>query len=146
MELDEWSQVNWIRIAEGASFVSGNEFNSLSDDGDSEPLGAALTDADLSSEISLQWDEEYLYLAAKVIDNVRDLNPTAHESVWYLRDAVTLFLDVPKDGDGAQWRSGDHSFSFTADDKIKNWWRHGDVTGHRELPMPQLGSKCCSSW
>ena len=134
--LDDWAEVKWIEVSEGASFVSGNEFNSLSDDGASEPAGTALTDADLSSKISLRWDEEYLYIAANVIDNVRDLNPTAHESVWYLRDAVTLFLDVPKDGDGAPWISGDHSFSFTADNEITNWWRHGDVTGHRELPMP----------
>ena len=134
-DLEDWEHVEWHIVAEGAPFVNGNEFNILRDDGNSEPAGTALTHADLSAIFAIQYDNEFLYFAAKVKDNVRDLNVNSGENWWFLKDAVSLFLDVPRDKDGAAWESGDHSFSFNADDNVGNWWRHGDDTGHRELPM-----------
>ncbi|MBI2502728.1 MAG: PQQ-dependent sugar dehydrogenase, partial [Candidatus Latescibacteria bacterium] len=52
---------------------------------------------------------------------------------------VSLFLDIPLDGDGPNWVTGDHAFSFVADLAYPDdgiWWRHGDTQGHQEVPAP----------
>ena len=134
--LDDWEGTQWHIIADGAPYVTGKTLHfGLKDDGVSEPKGTALTHSDLSAFFSLEWDNDFLYMAVKVIDNVKDLNEESEESLWFLRDAVCLFLDVPRDKDGIEWITGDHSFSFTADNNVTDWWRHGDESGHREVPM-----------
>jgi len=134
--LDDWEGTQWHIIADGAPYVTGQfSYFLLKDDGESEPKGTALTHADLSAFFSLQWDNNFLYMAVEVIDNVRDLNEKSDNSVWFLKDAVSLFLDVAGDKDGFEWNVGDHSFSFTADNNVPNWWRYGDENGQREVPM-----------
>ena len=136
--LDDWAQVQWIPFAPGAPHMSSGESNQLRDDGLTESTGTAGTDADVSGSFALQWDEERIYLAAQVTDNVHDvIGGTAEQ--WYLKDSVSLFLDIPLDGDGVFFYTGDHAFSFVADPthpEYSKWWRRGSAKGPQEVPAP----------
>lgn len=135
-DLEEWGGARWLDLAPGDSLVGGR----LGDDGPVEGQGVAGTAADLSGRLALQWDEQWLYLAAQVRDNVHDVDSGDRER-WFCRDGVALFLDVPRDGDGPTWFVGDHAFAFTADAALPpegRWWRHGDQRGRQEgLAPPQ---------
>ncbi|MSR81743.1 MAG: hypothetical protein EXS58_02300 [Candidatus Latescibacteria bacterium] len=135
-DLEEWSGARWITLAPGDSLVGGK----LGDDGPAEGPGVAGTGADLSGRLALQWDEQWLYLAAQIRDNVHDVEG-GDQGRWFCRDGVALFLDVPHDGDGPTWFVGDHAFVFTADAALPpeaRWWRHGDQQGRQEgLAPPQ---------
>ena len=61
-----------IRFAPGAPQMSS--VNVLADDGATEPWGTAGAAADLSGSFAFQWDEDWLYLAAQVTDNVHDVS------------------------------------------------------------------------
>ena len=134
----EWDSAPWHYLAPGAPYVSTEANSQLQDDGPIEPPDTPLTAADLSGRFSLQWNPDGLYLAARITDNIHDTSG-AEPWQWYVKDAVTLFLDVPFDGDGPAWITGDHAFSFVADPALPpggRWWRHGDGQGHREMPPP----------
>lgn len=110
----------------------------LRSDGDADPPGSSGTDADLSGRLSLRWDDDFLYLAAFVVDDVLDTDGTA-EHAWYHRDGIALFLDVPRDGDGRGWVTGDHAISFSAavdPPPHFRWWRRGTPRGHRGSAAP----------
>ncbi|MBI2502752.1 MAG: hypothetical protein HYW07_05910 [Candidatus Latescibacteria bacterium] len=133
-DLGEWSKARWIDLAPGDSLVGGR----LGDDGAAEGQGVAGTPADLSGRFALEWDDQGLYLAAQIRDNVHDVEG-GEPWQWFCRDGVTLFLDVPGDGDGPTWFVGDHAFVFTADPALPpggRWWRHGDQRGRQEGPAP----------
>jgi hypothetical protein len=135
-DLGEWNDAQWLELAPGEAWVVGR----LGDDGPAEGQGVAGTPADLSGRLALCWDEQWLYLAAQVRDNVHDVDSGDREW-WFCRDGVALFLDVPRDGDGPTWFVGDHAFAFTADPALPpegRWWRHGDQRGRQEgLAPPQ---------
>ena len=136
--LNDWGKVEWIPLGEGLPGISAVKMNELLDHGVTEPPGTAQTAADLSGAFAIKWNKEFLYLAADITDNVRVVGRGQRDWGWWIRDGVSLFLDVPNDGDGLDWVSGDHSFSFIADNDIVGWWRHGDKTGHREVAMPDV--------
>ena len=140
-DISEWGETHWIRLARDAPNMPPVLIGSrLRDDGAAELEGTAGTDEDLSGAFTLQWDEEWIYLAAQVADNVRDIEGTK-SSEWWCKDGVTLFLDVPLDGDGSDWIQGDHTFSFVADSTYPEdgrWWRNGDFTGETAPPETQL--------
>jgi len=72
------------------------------------------------------------YMAARVRDNVHDVANPGESSRWWQRDAVTLFLYIPADGDGNRRIPGDHGFALAADPSAPDdaiWWRHGDAEG-----------------
>ena len=128
-DLGDWGSSQWIRFAPGAPHMSS--FVPLRDDGSTEPAGTAGTAADLSGSFALQWDDDWLYLAVRVTDNVHDVSGVGR-GLWWTNDAVSLFLDVPLDGDGPDWIPGDHAFSFVADPtepEHGKWWRNGDLAG-----------------
>ncbi len=132
--LDDWQDVRWISFAPDAPHVSGR----LAHDSPGEEAHSAGTAADLSGRFALQWGDEWLYLAALVTDNGRDVEG-GQPWQWYCRDGVALFLDIPRDGDGPTWFVGDHAFAFSADPAYPpegRWWRHGDLQGHQEEPAP----------
>lgn len=136
--LDEWQDAPKIAFGPGAPHVSSNPAYQLRNDGPSEPAGTVGTVADLSGQFSIRWDEDAIYLAAWVRDNVHDVRGPSSER-WWEKDSVSLFLDVPRDGDGPSWISGDHAFSFVADpapsaDAV--WWRHGEGKNHVEVAAP----------
>ncbi len=135
-DLGEWDGFRWIELTPGDSLVGGR----LGDDGPGEGQGVAGTAADLSGRLLLAWDDQWLYLVAQIRDNVHDVDSGDRER-WFCRDGVALFLDVPRDGDGATWFVGDHAFVFTADPALPpegRWWRHGDQQGRQEgLAPPQ---------
>jgi hypothetical protein len=106
--VDEWQALRWIPIAPAALHTVAD----LSDDGITEAPGTALTAADLSGKFALRWDDQWIYLAAQIYDNVHDIDNGSPET-WWLKDAVSLFLDIPLDGDGLSYIPGDHSFSVT---------------------------------
>ena len=136
-EFTDWSDAHWTRFYPGAPQMSG--FNKLVDDGPSEPPGTATTAADLSGRFSIRWDEDWIYLAADVTDNVHDISG-ATSLTWYLKDAIALYLDVPDDGDGGEWIPGDHAFAFVADPsgpEDGRWWRRGEAEGSEESPAPE---------
>jgi len=133
-DLDDWTRVRWIPVALAAPHSDGTLLN----DGITEPPGTAGTAADLSGEFALQWDDAWIYLAARVYDNVRDIDGGASEQ-WWVKDSVSLYLDVPLDGDGYPYIPGDHVFSFVADTTYPDhgrWWRRGEPSGHQEGPAP----------
>ena len=99
-----------------------------------EELTSAETADDLSVELSLAWNDTAFYLAARVIDNVHDIEG-GEEHQWYLKDAITLFLDIPSDGDGPGWIEGDHAFAFITDRSM--WGRRGERVAHIESPAPK---------
>ena len=107
-----------------APYISRAPANRLWHDGAAEPPGTAGTARDLSGRFSLRWDEGWIYLAASVSDNVHDV-AGGDDQDWYFKDSVSLFLDVPNDGDGSDWIAGDHA-SFVADPSYPahgKWWR-----------------------
>ena len=135
-DLSDWSGAHWTRFFPGAPQMSG--FNQLVDDGPSEPPGTAATAADLSGRFSIRWDDDWIYLAADVTDNVHDVSGGT-SLTWYLKDAIALYLDVPDDGDGGEWIPGDHAFAFVADPsgpEDGRWWRRGEAEGSEESPAP----------
>ena len=137
-EIKDWAHVQWVRFAPDAPHVSNYTQSDLMNDGPAEPVGTAGTAADLSGAFALQWDEKWIYLAARVTDNVHDTGKGSPRE-WYFRDAVNLFLAVPADDDGPDWNRGDHVFSFTADPTYPDharWWRHGSDSGQQEVPAP----------
>ena len=141
-DVSDWSQVKWIRLAQGAPNMPLGRplWSQLQNDGASEPKRTAGTDEDLSGSFALQWDEEWIYLAAQVTDNVHDVTGGNQEE-WWFKDAVSLFLDIPLDGDGDTWTKGDHSFSFVADPIYPDygkWWRNGNPRGKHAPTGTQL--------
>lgn len=137
--LQDWGQSRWISFAEDTSdnpWVAGSR---LRDDGPTEKPLTAQTALDLSGSFALAWDDEWIYLAARVTDNVHDVEG-GEPGQWYLRDSVSLFLDLPLDGDGFGWIRGDHGFSFVADPSDPRggrWWRRGGKAGRRETAAPE---------
>ncbi len=136
-DLTDWADVVWLSFGMGAH-LPAVQMSWLRDDGGTEPAGTAQTDLDLAGRVGLRWDEEFLYLAAQVHDNVVDVDGSMPEA-WYHRDGVTMFFDVPRDGDGPGWITGDHALNFTADPRHPphgRWWRRGTPRGHLESPAP----------
>ena len=135
--LTDWPNALWLEITPKPPGES-RSFSRLRTDSN-EPLKTAETAADLSAAVALAWNDTAFYLAARVTDNVHDvIGGESHQ--WYLKDAVTLFLDIPADGDGPGWIEGDHAFSFVADPAYPDdgmWWRRGENIGHLESPAPQ---------
>ena len=135
--LSDWPNALWLEVAPKPAHESRG-YSRLRTDSN-ESLASAETDADLSAEFSLAWNDTALYLAARVTDNVHDIQG-GEDHQWYLKDAVTLFLDIPSDGDGPGWIEGDHAFSFIADPEHPErgmWWRRGERVGHLESAAPQ---------
>ena len=99
-----------------------------------EELATAVTADDLSAEFSLAYNHTAFYLAARVTVNVYDIDG-GEEHQWYFKDAITLFLDIPSDGDGPGWIEGDHAFAFITDGSM--WWRRGDRAGHIKSSAPK---------
>jgi serine phosphatase RsbU (regulator of sigma subunit)/ligand-binding sensor domain-containing protein len=141
-DISDWSQVEWIRLAQDAPNMPPeiSPWSGLGNDGATEPTGTAGTDADLSGSFALRWNEEWIYLAAQITDNVHDVLGGDREQ-WFLRDGISLYLDVPLDGDGIDCIQGDHSFSFVADSTYPDsgkWWRNGEIVGEIAPPETKL--------
>jgi len=137
--LDDWAGARWVELSPTAPYISRAPANRLWHDGAAELPGTAGTARDLSGRFSLRWDEGWIYLAASVSDNVHDV-AGGDDQDWYFKDSVSLFLDVPNDGDGSDWIAGDHAFSFVADPSYPahgRWWRYGAAAGRQlEEPAP----------
>ncbi|MBT7860125.1 MAG: hypothetical protein HN712_07420 [Gemmatimonadetes bacterium] len=138
-EISDWQDQHWISLAPGPQVGPDAPWWGLRDDGPSEGTPhIAGTNLDLSVSFALQWDEEWIYLAARVTDNTHDVSGgESHQ--WWLKDSVSLFLDLALDGDGSAWAPGDHAFSFVADPSYPSdgcWWRHGEERGRREVAAP----------
>ena len=132
-DLDDWAAADWRLFAPEAPHC----LDLMEDDG-TEPPGTARTAADLSGHFALAWDDGWIYLAARVTDNVHDVGDN-EPGFWWRNDSISLFLDVPLDRDGMPFRLGDHVFSFVADPTIPEygkWWRHGSSEGLQEVPAP----------
>ncbi len=59
-------------------------------------------DADLSGQVALRWDDQFLYVAARITDDIRGTGP----STYFEQDAVELYLDG----------NGDRNDAYEADD------------------------------
>ncbi len=126
--LADWTDVEWHIFAPDAPHC----LNLMNDDGADEP-GISKSSSDLSGSFAMQWDNDWIYLATRVSDNIHSV-PDSTEGNWYLNDSISLFFDVPLDGDGPAYRLGDHSFSFVADPAYPHhgqWWRYGNRAGRR---------------
>lgn len=132
----DWPDALWLELAPVPPHEARG-YSRLRDDGH-EGLEIAETAADLSARFALAWDDSAFYIAVRVTDNIHDISG-GQDQQWYFKDAVTLFLDLPSDGDGPAWIEGDHAFSFVADPAYPAygmWWRRGERAGHRETPAP----------
>lgn len=70
-------------------------------------LGTQPTPEDFSGQFKLRWDENYLYLVAKIKDDVlADNYPNPTEHYWD-DDSLEIFLDPDSSG-------GDHRYSYNA--------------------------------
>ena len=126
-----WSSGLWDlnRMQKQAWFVENPWPMDIFDSG-VEPPGTANTSRDITGEYYIAWDDQGIYLAVQAQDNVHDV--IADDGTpwgWYLKDGCSWFFDIPHDGDGWMPWSGDHVFSFVADDTYpanSTWWRHGD--------------------
>ena len=137
-KLEDWRHARRVAFAPGAPHLTTAPGYRLRDDGATEPAGTSGNSRDLSGHFSIRWDEEAIYLASWVHDNVHDVQGTDSEKWWH-KDSVSLYLDVPRDGDGNAWISGDHAFTFVADPARPHdvvWWRHGNARGHQEVAAP----------
>lgn len=85
--LGDWSTTRFIPFGQNADHIS-DRFG-LADDGSTEPEGTALTDVDFSGSVALMWDEDWIYMAARVRDNVHDVANPGESLRWWQRDAVT---------------------------------------------------------
>ncbi|RMG74044.1 MAG: hypothetical protein D6722_02905, partial [Bacteroidetes bacterium] len=114
-----------------------------------DPVWNRLTDhagedslmGDLMSRYYLAWDDRHLYLGAEVWDNVIDTDDCLHAPKrWYYKDAVTCFVEIPRDTVAEIFGEGDHAFAFVADSTYPAygaWWRHGTAdTSYLEAPLP----------
>ena len=135
-DFSDWPDALWLDLAPVPPHAARG-YSRLRDDGH-EGFAIAETAADLSARFTLAWSDTALYLAADVTDNVHDVDG-GNNRQWFFKDAVTLFLDLPLDGDGPGWIEGDHAFAFVADPTYPHgsmWWRRGERAGHRETPAP----------
>ena len=102
---------------------------------------AASVTEDLSARYYMAWDSLYLYLGAAVHDNVNDVSESRHAPKrWYYKDAITWFIEAPKDTLNEAFGEGDHGFAFVIDTTrpaYGAWWRHGTAdTSFLEEPLP----------
>lgn len=103
--------------------------------------GEDTNDVDLKSNYYLAWKGDWLYFGAEVVDNVNDVVESKHEPKrWYYKDAIALFLEVPKDSLAEKFEKGDHGFAFVIDTSYPDygaWWRHGgENQSYIEEPLP----------
>ena len=141
-DLSDWQTRRWQSLAATTpeQGIPGRIY--LRNDGPNEPPFTAQTNRDLSAQFSLAWSTEGIYLAARITDNVHDIDGRLNWQ-WFYKDAVCLFLDLALDGDGSGWLNGDHCFAFVADPGANAatncWWRRGTPEGHRESsPFTQV--------
>ena len=131
-DLIDWPNALWLEIAPNLPHKSRG-YSRLHTDSNEE-LATAVTADDLSAEFSLAYNHTAFYLAARVTVNVYDIEG-GEEHQWYFKDTITLFRDIPSDGDGPGWIEGDHAFAFITDGSM--WWRRGDRAGHIKSSAPK---------
>ena len=96
-------------------------------------------DADLSATVALLWNDDYLYVAAEVMDDVHDVGDSV-PGQWWWEDSISLFFNLSGDAQGDQWLDGDNGFSFLfaeAGTAGAVWWRQGHDSGVEEIPGGQ---------
>jgi hypothetical protein len=91
-----------------------------------------LDDADLSGSFALQWDEQYLYFAASIVDNVRALHPASNN--YYADDAVELFWSGSADR-SISYDAGDHQVCLRADNAGEQFTGADNGTLALSLPV-----------
>jgi hypothetical protein len=87
-------------------------------------------DADCSFAFAFAWDESYLYVAARVRDNIRAVPDPLYT---YNNDAIEVFLNgtgVP----GNLYTNADHQFIVQADGKNAQEFRDEQLQGTGSLP------------
>jgi hypothetical protein len=82
--LDDWAPEHFTNVVNHAA---------------SEPYGTwstdeTINDATLSAKFAVRWDQDALFVAAQIRDDVRSAPDTAH---FYVNDAFELFLDGSND-------------------------------------------------
>ena len=135
-DFSDWPDALWLDLVPVPPHQARG-YRRLRNDGH-EGFEIAETAADLSASFTLAWSDSAIYLAADVTDNVHDVEGGSSRE-WFFKDAVTLFLDLPLDGDGPGWIEGDHAFAFVADPTYPHdgmWWRRGQPEGHIETLAP----------
>lgn len=86
-----------------------------------------LNDADLSASVAARWDDQYLYVAAKVTDDVRGLGGSNNVN----DDAVEIYVDGLHDRDVA-YEADDAELVFNAGG-VGQMWKYG---GTNPQPLP----------
>lgn len=139
--LDEWKQHAWTDGAWNLDRVKDAPWYEPKRNRLVVDAGEDTTAIDLEATYYLSWDKNYLYFGAEVRDNHNDVMDTLHEPKrWYYKDAIALFMELPKDTVPEKFQDGDHAFCFVADASMPSygaWWRHGSAdTTYLEEPIP----------
>jgi hypothetical protein len=142
-DLSEWRELAWndgswdiFRVRQ-SPWYDGGRINRLTDHGHEPP-----PDEDLAARYFVAWDDRYLYLGAEVRDNVNDTTDPKHEPKrWYYKDAITWFIEAPRDEVATKFAEGDNGFAFVIDSTKPDygaWWRHGAPgRTYVEEPLPK---------
>jgi len=81
----------------------------------------------LSAKVQFQWDEDYIYMAVTVRDNVF-YQPYSGDGAWQA-DNLQLFFDPKGDGNGPGHREDDYAYGMTLTARgVQPWvWRSPDL-------------------
>ncbi len=86
---------------------------------------AAINDADISGLFALQWDDQFLYMAGRITDDVRALHPASAD--YFKDDCFQIYLD----GDlsrTATFGADDHALLIRADNATQRYFRANNTT------------------
>ncbi len=118
-KLNEWTKVPFIKLDSKDYLVIANR----SWDGPK----------DLSGKIYLMWDEEYLYIACEITDNI--ILQEKSGATIFQGDAIEIYLRMNfiEDAGKAYYTTDDYQFGFTpgTDAKAPDWhlWNNGKTFG-----------------
>jgi Carbohydrate family 9 binding domain-like len=101
--LDDWSGQTFVDLTHTNAAFSKGTWSGV----------VATDDANSSGSFAVQWDPNYLYVAARIKDDVRGVFPSSPN--YGQDDSVQIFLDGNHDRVDGAYNTDDHSIIITAD-------------------------------
>jgi hypothetical protein len=106
-DLGEWSPGVFYTISHGQASESTGAWSGVE----------TTNDADLSAQVAARWDDQYLYVGARITDDVRQVPATA--SLWN-DDAIEIYVDGLDDR-GDNYDSDDVQLVIAANGQGQLW-------------------------
>jgi len=124
LAFEEWSDADTLLVNTAAAESHG---------GKSWQIGG---ETDLDATVALLWNDDYLFVAAEVTDDVHDVGDIV-PGQWWWDDGISFFFNLSADMEGDGWLDGDNAFTFLfTGEQTENavWWRQGHNGGAKEMP------------